>query len=359
MITNRYDPGAERPKLATERVFLYRPEREWTYSHHPHITCFKGRFFAIFSNGRKDEDAPGQRVMLSSSGNFSQWAKPVPLVDSLPGKHGGDLVLTAAGFHQHEGELVAYFGQYQYDKSETSLRAVTSSDGENWSPIRDIGIPVNPNHGPQGTASGRLVISGNISFPYTDDPSGLTGWKMTGIYPSDLACISDNPATFWLVQESMGWPAALCEGSFYQTDDGVIHMLLRSTGEGFRGRLWVTESEDNGDTWSAPRETKFTDNDAKFHFGRLPDGRFYYVGCPDPRPPWTRSPLVLSVSQDGAIFDEHYLLADEPYEMKREGLAKTGQYGYPHTMIHDGFLYVIVSRLKEAVEVIRASIDQF
>jgi hypothetical protein len=39
--------------------------------------------------------------------------------------------------------------------------------------------------------------------------------------------------------------------------------------------------------------------------------------------------------------------------MKKEGLWKGGQYGYPHTMIYDGYMYVIVSRQKEAIELIR------
>jgi hypothetical protein len=38
----------------------------------------------------------------------------------------------------------------------------------------------------------------------------------------------------------------LCEGSFYQTDDKTIHMLLRVTGKGWKGRLWLTESNDDG-----------------------------------------------------------------------------------------------------------------
>lgn len=68
------------------------------------------------------------------------------------------------------------------NKETTHLQTVTSRDGEHWSAVRDVGVPVNPNHGPQRTASGRLIIAGNISFPYTDDPSGLAGWRMTGIY---------------------------------------------------------------------------------------------------------------------------------------------------------------------------------
>ena len=43
-ITNQYDADEERPRLPVGQVFLYQPETEWTYSHHPHITHFGGRF---------------------------------------------------------------------------------------------------------------------------------------------------------------------------------------------------------------------------------------------------------------------------------------------------------------------------
>jgi acetylornithine deacetylase/succinyl-diaminopimelate desuccinylase-like protein len=58
-----------------------------------------------------------------------------------------------------------------------------------------MGVPVNPNHGPQRIASGRLILAGNISFPYTDDPTGLAGWRMTGIYLQELAATirAENP----------------------------------------------------------------------------------------------------------------------------------------------------------------------
>ncbi len=69
----------------------------------------------------------------------------------------------------------------------TSLWAMTTTDGQHWSQPIDMHAPIVPNHGPQPTRSGRLVISGNISFPYSDDPSGLSGWTMTGIYPADMA----------------------------------------------------------------------------------------------------------------------------------------------------------------------------
>jgi hypothetical protein len=176
---------------------------------------------------------------------------------------------------------------------------------------------------------------------------------MSGIYPPDMAAeLFDDSEGIWKVQKRAGWPVGLCEGSFYQTDDGVLHMLLRSE----TPKLWVTESRDDGAHWGAPRETEFTDDAAKFHCGRLPDGRFYHVGNPDPT--GQRNPLVLSLSKDGIRFDKHLILADEPRTMKRPGLHKGGVYAYPHTIIHDGFLYVIVSVCKESVLVMRTALGQ-
>lgn len=347
-------PNARRPKV--ERVLVYQPSAEWTYSHHQSLAFFKGRFHAIWSNGRQDEDAPGQRVLLATSPDFHTWTAPRPLVDSVRDANGVERVLTAAGFHQHDGTLIAYFGNYGPNKETTFLQAVTTTDGEHWTAPRAVGLPVNPNQGPQRTASGRLIIAGNISFPFTDDPGGLGGWHMTGIYPPDMAAtIEDDPLEFGNVAKRRGWPTDLCEGSFYQTDDGVLHMLLRATGQGFGHRLWLAESRDDGATWSAPVVTGFSDTNAKFHFGRLPDGRFSYVGNPVGA---GRTPLVLSLSRDGVAFDEHFILGDAHYERRRPGLHKGGEYGYPHTLVHDGWLHVIVSRQKEAVEVLRVALSE-
>jgi len=348
-------PDARRPQV--ERTFIYSPVTEWTYSHHPSITHFNGRFYAIWSNGPQDEDSPGQRVLISTAQDFKNWSKPRPLVDSVTDAQGIQRVLTAAGFHVYEGVMTAYVGNYGPNKETTHLQALSTTTGDAWSPVWNVGVPVCPNHGPQRTASGRLIISGNISFPYTDDPAGKTGWKMSGLYPESMAAtIEDDPFSFREVSEVQGWGVALCEGSFYQTDNGVIHMLLRDSTQPVAKRtLWVTESRDDGVTWSTPEKTAFSDSRSKFHFGRLPDGRFYSVSNSVEE---DRNPLVLSVSRDGVIFGQHYILADSIYDMKRAGRAKGGQYGYPHSLVHDGFLYVIVSRRKEAVEVMRINLSE-
>ncbi len=347
-------PSARR--LSAETALLYAPQEEWTYSHHPHIARFQNRWYAIWSCGWKDEDDPGQRVMLAESEDFLHWSAPRVLLEPEPFHDGRLRVLTAGGFHAYGDVLAAYAGDYGPGKEDTRLLALTTRDGKNWSEPRSMGIPVCPNFGPQPTASGRLIITGNISFPYTDDPSGLFGWTMTGIYPPEMAGTSDDPAAFWPVAERMGWPAALCEGAFHQTPDGTLHMLLRATGPGFRHWLWLSESTDNGSSWSAPTETRFSDDNAKFHTGRLPDGRYYCVGNPVEG---DRCPLIVSLSEDGLQFTQHYLLADALYTQQKEGRWKEGEYGYPHTVVEGGYLHVIVSRRKEGIQVLRTSVASF
>ncbi len=357
IVRNNYSTPPGLPRLKTERFMIYKPaDGQWMYAHHPSVIHFKNLFITIWSNGRKDEDAPGQRVVFSTSRDFSHWSAPAPL--ATPSIYSGDTlnVLTAAGFHQYGDTLIAYYGEYSPHKANTHLWAKWSTDGLHWSGATDMHVPVNPNHGPQATLSGRLIISGNFTFPYTDDPAGLSGWTMSSFY-ADSLYKEDNPATFYQPAAAMHLPP-LCEGSFYQTDDRVLHMLLRVTGKGWKGRLWLTESGDNGESWSPPAETRFTDNDSKFHFGRLPDGRFYYAGIPDTLHHYARTPLVAATSQDGYFFDKQYIVADEPYTLQQEGLWKGGQYGYPHTMVYKGYLYIIISRQKEAVEIIRLRTNQ-
>ncbi|NOW98993.1 exo-alpha-sialidase [Mucilaginibacter sp. SG564] len=354
-IRNNYQTEAGVPRLKIERSMIYSPDKEWLYNHHPSIIHFKDRFIAIWSNGLIDEDSPGQRVVYATSTDFAHWSKLEVLAS--PPKFKDTLnVLTAAGLYQYKGILVAYYGEYTKHRQNTRLWAKTSTDGIHWSSPIDMHVPLIPNHGPEATNGGRLIISGNFMFPYTDDPKGISGWKLSSFYPDSLYT-QDNSSAFYAPAAKLGLPP-LCEGSFFETDNRVLHMLLRVTGKGWKGRLWLTESKYNGQSWSRPVETAFSDNDSKFHFGRLPDKRFYYVGIPDTLHHYDRNPLVLSLSKNGEAFDKNYIIADELYHLKKEGLWKGGQYGYPHTIIYKGYMYVIISRQKEAIETLRFSLDQ-
>lgn len=356
-------------KLESDVQALYVPVEGHSYAHHPFITRFKGKFYAIWSNGRKNEDDCGQRVLFAEATDFFHWSEPYPLLDPIQTNE-PDQVLTAAGFYISDNTLKAYFGRYIYDPSKvingerphsdayhmgTMAGFVSTRDGIHWSEPRPLGLAMVPNLPPQPTHTGRLVLSGNIMFPYSDDPSGVGRYYPAGIYGDAFGSEQpyDDSEAIHLVAKNRKWNAGLiCEGSFFETDDGVLHMMLRSD----TGRLWCSKSRDNGETWSEPYPTEFSDAGSKFHFGRLPNGIFYYVGNPVPGS-W-RNPMVLCLSEDGENFDRHYIIRDEPYNMRFAGLYKGGLYAYPHTLVYDGFLYVIYSKAKECIEITRIFPEQ-
>jgi len=206
-------------------------------------------------------------------------------------------------------------------------------------------------------SSGRLIMPGSLCYPYTDDPSGIRGWKKTGIPGLPDGYVDDSEGFHKgcdYREARLGDEIHYCEGSFYQTEDSVIHMMLRTD----RDYLAVTESFDDGETWSEPQLTDYTDCQARFHFGRLPDGRYYGLSCPDPE--GGRTPLVLATSEDGVEFDSHYVLGDEPSEGPRiPGHHKGGRYGYPYSHVLGERVYVIYSIEKEDIALRQFELGEF
>lgn len=328
---------ASKPVLSVERSTIYSPgNKDWHYAHHPSIAYFKGKFIAIFSNGIKGEDEAGQRVLIAMSDNFKEWSWKV--LQDTDMEH----VLTPGGLLVADDNLlVAYYTQNEFAKNgrpDARLYALKSSDGITWSEPIDLGISIFPCHRPIRLKSGRLVLTGNRDVFYTDDPIGLSGW--VAAKKSDYAS---------------GVKPSLVEGAIIECKDSV-YILFRDT----KGRtlLWQ-ESSLKGDSWSVPQKTKFTDNNTKSFLGKLPDGKTYYVGVPDTLKMGARTPLVLSLSDNEFHFNKHYIIANDNYDIKySDGRWKEGQFGYPFSMIHDNHIYVVASRRKETIEVIRIPVNK-
>lgn len=361
MITNRVASRTRR-MLAPASSTLYYPQGfQWSYSHHPCLCVFNGAFHAMWSNGERDEDDLRQRVLHAVSADGVHWSCHDVLFSARE-----DRVLTACGFYDNGQALIAYVGSYTYAPENvecgrykvindlhrgTTLLCKSTTDGEHWGEETDLGLPMIANHGPQRLESGRLLLSGGITFPVTDAADGLSGWRMTGIEPFPWGGMQDDSEGVVRHAGMRGDGVFLCEGSFFQTDDEAVHMLLRSD----KRVLYETVSRDNGDTWSPPRATSFACCNTKFHCGRLPDGRFYIVGSPDPT--GARCPLVISVSEDGEVFDQEYVIDDTYRPIRMQGKYKGGIYGYPHSIIHGETMYVICSVNKEDVHVYSFALD--
>lgn len=367
MINNICSKAIE--KIPSERTVIFEPSEGFSYSHHPFLTYFKGCFYAAWSCGKRNEDDCGQRIFLCKSENGVRWSKPHAVAD--PAEFGDPLrVYIAAGFYSDGERLNLYYSTFRYSPETVStdgerphadahhidgdVLCMTTYDGEKWEAPVSLGFCQMPNFAPQPIDSGRLLICGSIMFPYSDDKSGIGDYTLSGIYKDAFGANTpiDDSESIMYVKDKLGWDTdILCEGSFFQTDDHIIHMMLR-TGKGI---MWCAESRDDGESWSEPVPTEFSSDNAKFCFSRLPDGRFCCI-C-NPLPSSGRNPLALFLSEDGENFNKGYILRDENYDLRFRGLYKGGIYGYPHSMVQDGYLYVIYSKRKETIEITRVSLS--
>ena len=373
-ITNCWG-SAETTVVRTEEVVIFHGVERALYSHHHQIVSLDGRLYATWDNADVHEDSAGQRMMIATSDDDgATWSAARPLIGRRPGEF-GEAVVTSMGLRVHDGRMIAYWGHYDYTaeahrllleqttglngKADLSVRwhqnvftgiHVSDDAGETWHEAGRIDRFI-PNLAPHELASGRLVIPGQMWYPWTDDPAGIDGWTVAGVprLPEDHV---DCTQGFWYAKASRGDAYTCCEGSCYQTDDGVVHMMLRTETD----RLAVTESHDNGVTYGEPMLTDFTDCHCRFHFGRLPDGRWFATSCPEPGS--HRTPLVLATSDDGVRFDRHYVIGGEPNRPPRAvGIQKFGRYGYPSWHISGDTMYVIYSIAKEDIAMVRVPLD--
>lgn len=362
MINNRGSAENIRP-LQVEKSIVYNcSEHQWHYSHHPNITYFNNMYYAMWSCAIKDEDYIGQQVLMSTSKDTVLWSEPTLLFASQSDND----AYTAVGWYlRPDGLLNAYASIYYVDETgekEThygnTVLCRTTADGINWSEYIDLHIPCTPNIAPRRLAGGRLIMCGHVTFPYTDDPYGIDGWKIAGISPVLPDGLVDDPVNGPKYFKMRGEEWYLLEADFFQTPDECIHMLFRNSNPRNieEKALCLCESTDNGVTYSEPHQIDYSDNESKFNCLRLSDGRYAIISNPEKI--GGRCPLSILISNDGENFSTRYDIATEPIPLKFEGRYKTnGVYGYPNAVEANGMLTVIASIQKEDICVFRFAVS--
>ena len=366
-------------KIDTDEFTVFSGKEGFAYNHHPQITSYHGKLLASWSSGIYNEDEPGQVMLISFSEDDGQtWSAPSTVFEKKKGTH-NLLTYTAEGILNHRDTLIAFCGVYDleapyivkqdlifpkapdggllpYQKIKTTDHRteikISVDGGVTWSGSKVIIQDFIPNLKPVKIASGRYIIPGNMSFPYTDEGPVNGIWVKSPIadLPNEFI---DAPRWFEITQSKMKAPFKFCEASLWQMNDHTLRAMLRTD----QNRLAMTSSHDNGDTWTSPVLTDFTDCGSRFEFGRLPDGRFFGITCPKPKS--VRTPLVLATSNEGINFDQHFVLGDEPAtEARIAGRWKYGRYGYPSFHIMRGKMYVIYSNNKEDIEILRFPLNE-
>lgn len=323
------------PQLASTRVTLYRGvEGTSGFSHHPTLAWHDGRFFAAWSNGDRDEDASGQRVVYATSTDGHTWSAPRLLAAGVEGRSH-----TPCGFWIRGEAFYAL-------AARRKARDGGAESGDNpllawrWDPAR------------QAFAEPEIVAR---NFFANDAPRLLPdgAWLMLGKPGGKSA----GPA----VRAARGGVAGLDDwaftplpardvshDSFWYPLGGDRIAVIEAAGAVPNRYLLRLESADAGRTWLPPVRTNFPDADSRLCGLRLSNGRYVLVNNPNPHR--YRVPLSIAVSRDGLTFPALANLRTEQTNKRFPGHAKAPGYQYPRALEHDGRLWVIYSVNKEDIE---------
>ncbi|MBQ8927623.1 MAG: exo-alpha-sialidase [Oscillospiraceae bacterium] len=306
------------------------------------LAAFGGKLYCQWQSSQTDEDSADTHVMYAvSSDGGRTWSDAKVLIQSI-----GDGYCTSGGWLSAGDRLIAYINFWD---NGLSVRGgwtyyMTSEDGENWSSPQPVtmadGTPLNGvfEQDPHVLANGRIVNAAHFQDGlfvcpiYTDDPTGISGWRKGAFTPS-----------------GSGTSSTEMEPSLFVQQDGTLVMIFRDQSSSYR--KLCAYSRDNGVTWSRVQKTDMPDARTKQSAGNLSDGTAFLAGCPVENS--LRSPLAVTLSADGRHFDRAYLLRSNESDpaLMYEGKAKRLGFHYCKSLVYDGSLYVGYATNKEAVEI--------
>jgi predicted neuraminidase len=322
------------PKIESERSVVFRGvQTEAAFNLHSYLGHHDGKFWAMWSCGKVDEDRAGQHVRYATSPDGLDWSESQVL--ATPPED--NLRCIARGFWPRNGELLALYSideAGKYFGEHLRLMASRWNEANNeWEPGELVFHDAINNFPPRKLPNGNWMMSRrNARMEKSMLLGGVDGidrWQVAAVpEPSDGGRLEEP---FWWV-----------------LPDNRVVALFRDNARS--RRLYRAISADSGETWTTPVRTNFPDATSKFNAVKLHDGRYVMVSNPNPA---GRIPLCLAISDDGLVFRGLAVLLGEPTQPRYKGHAKSAGYQYPHLLDNGRNLYVIYAQNKEDIVVLR------
>jgi len=326
----------------TETIRVFKPNDSTNhFSNGAVMIGFKDKLYCQWQSSSKDEDSEDTWVAYSISLDGKKWSKPMTLSPSL--ENG---ISTSGGWWVYGDMLVAYINEWPTDVSPKGgfTYYKTSDDGLHWSEKKPVLMADgSPMHGvleqdPHALPDGRIISAVHfqpglkVSPIYTDDPMGIGGWKRANF---------SNLSTKNNVSREI-------EPSWFLKEDGHVVMVFRDQESSHR--ILASISKDRGENWSKPVITKMPDSRSKQSAGNLPNGSCFLVNNPVNNK--KRTPLVITLSQKGNMFNKAYVLrkGNELEPIRYNGKYKRPGFHYPKSFVWKNHFYVSYTTNKEDVE---------
>jgi hypothetical protein len=221
---------------------------EWQFNLHSFIAYHEGRYWAIWSTGRVDEDSSSQYLCYSTSRDGLIWTDPSPLAPDPDGED-GDWRWMASGIYVDEGRLFVLgtlnrgFGPSDDIWRETRLVRFEWRKGT-WEEDAVIAENCAAYFPPLRVAGRDFLIwrDSRAHFFTALAPAGTSDWSVTRL---------PGPLPLYRMSET----------SVFEDPDGVLHLIIRD--QGYTRHLYRSLSYDAGATWTNPVKTNYPDGTSK------------------------------------------------------------------------------------------------
>ena len=230
------------------------------------------------------------------------WSAPCKLADGVEANWNPVL------FYRQDGTLLLFYKEGQQIAHWRTMVMQSSDDGLSWSaPAELVAGDVSGGRGPVRNKpirlkSGRVLAGGSTehgiwqAFADISDDEGANWRKSTPVVIENLQYEQGEKTaeSDIAVSAQSFYGRGVIQPSLWQSADGRVHMLLRSS-EGF---VFRADSEDEGESWSAAYALSLPNNNSGLDLVRLVGGTLLLVCNPVAANWGMRSPLSLFISED-------------------------------------------------------------
>jgi predicted neuraminidase len=240
------------PIYTEEYIFESVPEKNG--SHASSVICFDdGAIFSAWYSFAGTHELQEADIFFSwKLPNETTWSDPEILVNRV--QSAGNPVLY------REGETIWLFYAvipFGWDTCHVEFQ-ISTDRGETWSDPKSIGtgFGLNVKYPPLRTGEGRLLL------PVYNELADQTQFyeSSDGLEWSRLEKISSVPGNI--------------QASVVQLSTGLLLAVARNTK---RGHLWVMASEDQGTSWTYPKDSLFSNPDSAAQLFKLSNGHLILI----------------------------------------------------------------------------------
>ena len=303
----------------------------------------KNNFLIAWFGGSR-EGAKDTAIWMTH-GDGEQFAEPVKIASS------DEAHWNPVLFRINEKKIILFYKVGNEISLWRTMYRVSEDNGENFGEEREL-IPGDKGgrgpvrNKPIRIKNGCIIAPGSTedgiweSFVDISDDEGISWKKSRNIrienisYEKKKRIVEKNESDIPVSEQSF-YGRGVIQPTLWESEDGQIHMLLRST----EGYIYRSDSIDYGETWSSAYSTCLPNNNSGIDLVRAYDKSLYLVYNPVGICWGKRTPISLAASSDNG----------NTWDKIRDLDCGEGEFAYPAIICDEQYLYITYTYKRENI----------